>query len=313
MNIHDLFSKKTDQAGDRLWERRRRVTESAASGYKYDPYEDEDDDVRKIIHMVRKPDGSEVRVPFTPYDRMTSRDLELWIRLGMSHRPSGGNWDSESLEQAAAEQNIAEGQSMPTMDKVKMAYMTVALEAPLGTTSREFIGWWQNQLSKVNINVSDAQLQKLMREFGGRTQQIHAELTKKYGDYEGMLNYVDEAKRKPSLKNPADNPCWKGYHPVGTKKKNGRTVPNCVPKESVEEGSLNEVTQGVEHSEWVDNVKDAYYPTQVRIVKKRTEDGRHVKSVAMIGDKLVGQYNMNTGVGTFKSAKQHSVAESGFF
>jgi len=27
-----------------------------------------------------------------------------------------------------------------------------------------------------------------------------------------------------------DNPCWKGYNPVGTKKKNGKTVPNCVPK-----------------------------------------------------------------------------------
>lgn len=31
------------------------------------------------------------------------------------------------------------------------------------------------------------------------------------------------------LKNPKDNPCWKGYHPVGTKKKGGKTVPNCVP------------------------------------------------------------------------------------
>lgn len=27
-----------------------------------------------------------------------------------------------------------------------------------------------------------------------------------------------------------ENPCWKGYKPVGTKKKNGKTVPNCVPK-----------------------------------------------------------------------------------
>ncbi len=35
------------------------------------------------------------------------------------------------------------------------------------------------------------------------------------------------------LKDPKDNPCWKGYKPVGTKKKNGKTVPNCVPKESV--------------------------------------------------------------------------------
>ena len=28
-----------------------------------------------------------------------------------------------------------------------------------------------------------------------------------------------------------ENPCWKGYHPVGTKKKAGKTVPNCVPVE----------------------------------------------------------------------------------
>jgi len=32
------------------------------------------------------------------------------------------------------------------------------------------------------------------------------------------------------LRDPKDNPCWKGYYPVGTKQKNGRTVPNCVPK-----------------------------------------------------------------------------------
>ena len=38
-----------------------------------------------------------------------------------------------------------------------------------------------------------------------------------------------------SLKDPEDNPCWKGYKPVGTKKKAGKTVPNCVP-ESIEEG-----------------------------------------------------------------------------
>lgn len=36
------------------------------------------------------------------------------------------------------------------------------------------------------------------------------------------------------LKDPKDNPCWDGYKPVGTKKKNGKTVPNCVP-ESLEE------------------------------------------------------------------------------
>jgi hypothetical protein len=42
-----------------------------------------------------------------------------------------------------------------------------------------------------------------------------------------------EQQADESLK--TDNPCWKGYHPVGTKKKGSRTVPNCVPKESVNE------------------------------------------------------------------------------
>jgi len=44
-------------------------------------------------------------------------------------------------------------------------------------------------------------------------------------------------ERKKSLRNPKDNPCWDGYKPVGTKKKDGKTVPNCVP-ESVEEGAV---------------------------------------------------------------------------
>lgn len=44
------------------------------------------------------------------------------------------------------------------------------------------------------------------------------------------LHELDESLR-------TENPCWKGYHPVGTKKKNGRTVPNCVP-------NSNESTEG---------------------------------------------------------------------
>jgi hypothetical protein len=38
-----------------------------------------------------------------------------------------------------------------------------------------------------------------------------------------------------------EDPCWKGYEMVGTKKKNGKEVPNCVPKNEeveLEEGSM---------------------------------------------------------------------------
>jgi len=51
---------------------------------------------------------------------------------------------------------------------------------------------------------------------------------------EQLEQQLNEAKKK-TLKN--SNPCWKGYHPVGTKKKAGRTVPNCVPNESIEEAA----------------------------------------------------------------------------
>lgn len=61
------------------------------------------------------------------------------------------------------------------------------------------------------------------------------------------------------LKNPKDNPCWKGYKPVGTKKKNGRTVPNCVPKESKKKltenykisSSFTELPDSPPHGFWV--------------------------------------------------------------
>ena len=51
---------------------------------------------------------------------------------------------------------------------------------------------------------------------------------------------VTDETVEEGLRDPKDNPCWKGYYPVGTKKKDGRTVPNCVPKESLEEVDSDE-------------------------------------------------------------------------
>ena len=39
------------------------------------------------------------------------------------------------------------------------------------------------------------------------------------------------AKRVAEAKKMKDDPCWKDHEMVGTKTKNGKTVPNCVPKE----------------------------------------------------------------------------------
>ena len=53
------------------------------------------------------------------------------------------------------------------------------------------------------------------------------------GNQEALPAPDDTSKTEESLR--TENPCWKGYKPVGTKKKNGKTVPNCVPKESLDE------------------------------------------------------------------------------
>ena len=76
----------------------------------------------------------------------------------------------------------------------------------------------------------------------------------------------DDCKEvEEGLKDPKDNPCWKGYHPVGTKIKDGKTVPNCVP---VEEEIAEEV-------DWENILVEADY--QGKTVKLndpfRTPDG----------------------------------------
>lgn len=43
---------------------------------------------------------------------------------------------------------------------------------------------------------------------------------------------VQHVKEGENKQMKGKDPCWKGYQMVGTKKKNGREVPNCVPEES---------------------------------------------------------------------------------
>ena len=44
-----------------------------------------------------------------------------------------------------------------------------------------------------------------------------------------MAKTKKAAAEKTSVKK-AEDPCWKGYEKVGSKTKNGKSVPNCVPE-----------------------------------------------------------------------------------
>ena len=76
-----------------------------------------------------------------------------------------------------------------------------------------------------------------------------------------------------------DNPCWDGYQMVGTKMKDGKEVPNCVPETNEnEEDGLNE--SGVP-----DRYKEKGF-TKVGVKKRAPEGAKHKWEVlAKKGDK----------------------------
>jgi len=62
-----------------------------------------------------------------------------------------------------------------------------------------------------------------------------------------VAKIIGEEKKKMKGKDP----CWKGYEMVGTKKKGGKEVPNCVPKESV----TIQDADGNDYVEFIDIIK----------------------------------------------------------
>ena len=91
-----------------------------------------------------------------------------------------------------------------------------------------------------------------------------AQAAKKAGDNDAFHKHMDakyevakkqdaENAKKPVVKIGEDlkDACWKGYEAIGMKNKNGKQVPNCVPKESVDLPSgtdLNEASGYKQHS-----------------------------------------------------------------
>lgn len=64
---------------------------------------------------------------------------------------------------------------------------------------------------------------------------------------------VGSMEEEKSLSN--SNPCWKGYKPVGTKKKAGKTVPNCVPVSEDVEKIMSLLIERIVTNETVSNNK----------------------------------------------------------
>ena len=112
------------------------------------------------------------------------------------------------------------------------------------------------------------------------------------------------------LKNPKDNPCWKGYKPVGTKKKNGRTVPNCVPKESKKKLNENYFPVRSSFADLPDTAPYGFWVWSAKYVVAPLQDD-HIKILREIipsEQRVSGEANLETvafKLGLIRMVREH--------
>lgn len=70
----------------------------------------------------------------------------------------------------------------------------------------------EREMDRARTNVLQKKIQKINREFV------------EYESDAELLSIIEKVEKSK------DDPCWKGYVQLGTKKKNGKEVPNCVPE-----------------------------------------------------------------------------------
>jgi hypothetical protein len=181
-----------------------------------------DDDMKRFVSIIAEGRG--------PLNRLTQAE-----NIAVNHYSD--NTISEVSEKKTStidkyfksvEQEIAENRSKK-LDNAKALAERVSEQMLYGKnrTINKNLSRAKNPPDNINQMAKHGASSQLQRE--QYTYRDIAELARQ------GLSDEDIAERlgfdvNEGLKDPKDNPCWKGYHPVGTKKKGGRTVPNCVPK-----------------------------------------------------------------------------------
>lgn len=137
----------------------------------------------------------------------------------------------------------------------------------LSSAEKMIVSHYQDQTPKTSIkSLITPYLEQINEEVELRKEE-RRKLIKEKADQ--VLQKL-KMKKTEGLKDPKDNPCWKGYKPVGTKKKGGKTVPNCVPKESQEYDS----------QEQYQVIQDEKSEAQKRIATKLKNIERLKKSIS---------------------------------
>ena len=119
---------------------------------------------------------------------------------------------------------------MPAQSQQQQKLFGLALAVKRGEVS-------PSEVSDEVKDIVDRMSEKDIEDFAGTS---HKGLPKKVEQQ--MREMVREIMRERVISElNEENPCWKGYEQIGMKMKDGKEVPNCVPKnESVNEGYSTE-------------------------------------------------------------------------
>lgn len=163
------------------------------------------------IATVTLDDGSTVRVPITSDEGWREPIVHHFEKQGKQVKDIQVDYSIHGTQQWNEDDNN------DSVDAVK------------GAITRRIIGAHPDWITRYGVEVVIDAIDDVadfvgdVEEIGssdvsGWTRQVHQHL-------KDRADRVDEKKKITA----ADDPCWKGYHMVGKKKKNGREVPNCVP------------------------------------------------------------------------------------
>jgi hypothetical protein len=121
-------------------------------------------------------------------------------------------------------------------------------------------------------------LRSKMKGEGNVEAWVQSKITKAADYIDSAADYIDSGEHNVhgSMDEAKKDPCWKGYKQVGTKKKNGKKVPNCVP--------VNETSFEIKHTSA--DVKNANRLKKIDALARRGTGGEQENAARMSGVSL---------------------------
>jgi len=138
---------------------------------------------------------------------------------------------------------------------------------------------------------------KSIKDLRRMISQIHRVVDLKGYDKQGAISdilrskygnkAVDLAMNENLQEKDKDDPCWKGYEKFGTKKKNGKEVPNCIPKkeDTVKESGAGEEGTDELRKKYQKDTPGQEVTTVNKIIKTFLQNSKSLGESLPYGDK----------------------------